>query len=318
AGTQLILWDCLPGNPEQDWAATTTGNTLPTAQPDLPLGVSSADFPAIASPGDVNGDGNPDLYAISPTGQIWEYPGAAPAGGSAQFAAPLSVGYLQQPTDRWKLSDTTDSSAGKAAYGLTLGGSAAFTTDPSQGTVLSLNGSSAYASALADPAIDTSKSYTVSAWVKPNDLSTSDVYVAQAGSNGSGLQLYYSSWSHSWAFGRDVDDSTADTFNSAYGPTTGPTSPQVGTWTHLVGVYDASTQQLMLYVNGTLVSSAPYTGTAWDAAGSLQIGRRIQAGGTGGPSGNASISDVQLYNTALDPAGVSAITAGQPTPVQLS
>jgi hypothetical protein len=52
---------------------------------------------------------------------------------------------------------------------------------------------------------------------------------------------------------------------------TGVAAP-LNTWTHLIGVYDASAKGLRLYVNGQRAAVADGL-TAWDAIGGLQIGR---------------------------------------------
>ncbi|MFE0464736.1 ricin-type beta-trefoil lectin domain protein [Kitasatospora sp. NPDC058965] len=94
AGTTLIIWDC-NGNPDQQWTfPAQPGQTL------LPIGVGSDVAPTVVSPGDVNGDGNPELYAISgSTGadQVTVYPGAAPSNGIAQFATPVGMGTEYAP-----------------------------------------------------------------------------------------------------------------------------------------------------------------------------------------------------------------------------
>ncbi|MEV6979029.1 LamG-like jellyroll fold domain-containing protein [Kitasatospora sp. NPDC093806] len=287
--TQLILWDCLTDHAEQIWAATTAGKALPQAQPLLALGLGDRLSPTVASPGDVDGDGNPDLYATSPSGDITRLPGTqVPAAKAA---------------DRWKLADGTDSRRDNA---LTLGGGAAFGADPVRGTALNLSGGNGYAVS-ATGSVDTTKSYTVSAWVKPGDLATNGVYVSQGGTNGVGLQLYYSSWAHAFAFGRNVDDAAADNFSAVYGPTTGGLSPQLNTWSHLTGVYDAGTKQFQLYVNGVPAGTAAYSGTNWKAAGPVQLGRRVMPGGGFAQYATGSVADVVIVPSALSAAAATAL-----------
>ncbi|MER5524567.1 replication initiator [Streptomyces sp. NPDC002677] len=75
--------------------------------------------------------------------------------------------------------------------------------------------------------------------------------------------------------------------------------------THLVGVYDADTDQLLLYVNGHLSGTKSYSGTAWNAVGPVQFGRRLSQGSYG-EYANGRLSDVRLYPTALPPADATA------------
>ncbi|WP_435227282.1 LamG-like jellyroll fold domain-containing protein [Streptomyces sp. Tue6028] len=74
---------------------------------------------------------------------------------------------------------------------------------------------------------------------------------------------------------------------------------------HLVGVYEATTKNLSLYVDGRLTATRAYTGTTWNAAGPLQIGRRLYQG-TYGEYANGQGSDIHIYNTALPPADAAA------------
>lgn len=290
-GTQTILWDCLTNHAEQNWAATMPGNTLPANQPVLPLGVSSKTHPAISTPGDVNGDGNPELYAIASNGQININPGiSAPA---------------RQAVDRWRLTDTQNTV--KPANVLTLNGGATISSDAARGNVLTGNGTTAYATSTTT-SVDTSKSFTISTWAKLASLTSNSTFVSQSGTNAAGLQLYYSSGAHAFAFGRALADDATGSFTAAYGPATGSTAPQTGKWYHLTGVYDATSQQLTLYINGTIAATAAYSGTAWNATGTVQIGRRLSRG-VYGEYVAGSVSDVQAYATALTHSSAIAAMA---------
>ncbi|MEV7930863.1 ricin-type beta-trefoil lectin domain protein [Kitasatospora sp. NPDC088779] len=78
-GTHLVIWDCLD-NSSQRWQA-------PTAAALLPGGFSSAAFPVVDSPGDINGDGNPDLITTDTAGTLTQYLGAAPQAGLPLFGS---------------------------------------------------------------------------------------------------------------------------------------------------------------------------------------------------------------------------------------
>jgi hypothetical protein len=271
-------------------------------------------YPTAASPGDVQGTGFPALYAASRSGRMIEYPGAAADGGLAQFTAPVNIGHVHRPADWWKLDGTADSV--RPDNGLTLNGGATVTADASRGGALALNGSTGYA-ATSGPVLDTSRSYSVSAWADLSSLTANSSFVSQSGSNANGLQLCYSSGKHAFAFGHAHADDTEGAFTSAYGPTTGAQSPKTNTWFHLVGVFDADTQQLRLYVNDDLAATASYEGTVWKATGPLQIGRRI-AEGRYGEYTAGKIADVQLFTEALTPGGVASLGRNRPVPTQLS
>jgi hypothetical protein len=285
-----------------------------TSHTALPLTLSPTTYPAIASPGDLNSstggaDGNPDLYATNTRGELIEYPGAAPTGTIANFAAPVSMGVTTNTaTNWWNLDDGSGSTAKDRTGTLdaTLSGAYSWATDTNRGKILSLSGTTGYAAANG-PALDTSKSLTVSAWVNPASLAANSTFVSQSDTagNSNGFQLYYSSSKHAWAFSLHNDD-TGKTFTAVYGGT-----PTVGQWAHLVGVFDASTNQITLYVNGRQVDTQTFGGTPWNATGAVQIGRRV-ALGSYGEYANSEISDIHLYNTAL-PAADAAATGDNPT-----
>ena len=296
-------------------------NELPTllhasTRATLSLTLPPAGYPVVATPGDVNStatdgtpDSNPDLYTIDPQGHLSEYFGAAPTGTAPNYTAtftstPISLGTITDTAAHWWNLDegagaTTTDKAG--SLNGTLNGSYTWTTDANRGKVLALTGTTGYA-ATSGPALDTSKSFSVSAWVNLTSLTANSTLLSQSDTagNGNGFQLYYST-SGNWAFNRHNDDTTAGTnFSAVYGGT-----PTVGAWTHLVAVYNATTKQMSLYVNSRIVGSAAYTGTTWNASGPLQIGRRLGAG-TYGEYANAQLSDIHIYNTALTPADATA------------
>lgn len=285
----------------------------------LPLALVPSAYPVVASPGDINSpaggpDGVPDLYAVDSHGQLIEYP-YVQDGTSYAFAAPRPLGTVTDTSNHaWSLAEGAGSTLSDTKGGLnaTLTGAYSWLTDSARGKVLSLSGTTGYA-ATSGPAVDTSKSYTVSAWVKLSSASVNSTFVSQsdAASIANGLQLYYSSGKQVWAFDRrDDDDITSSSFTAVYG-----SHAVVGQWTHLVGVYDASAKQLSLYVNGHLAGATAYAGQSWNAAGPVQIGRRISAG-IYGEYANGQVSDVHTYPTALPLADAAAV-GGSPTVVQL-
>ncbi|GAA3066635.1 LamG-like jellyroll fold domain-containing protein [Streptomyces glomeratus] len=292
----------------------------PTVHGTLPLTLPPAAFPVVASPGDVNSpidatssstggpDGLPDLYTVDRFGQLVEY-------GYRQspdlvypprydFAPGVSLGSVTDTaTHWWKLAEGAGSTTadGTGTLNATLSGGYSWGTDTTRGQFLGLNGSTGYGSATG-PAVDTSKSFTVSAWVKLNSLSANSTFLSQNGTTNNGFQLYYSSGAQAWAFGRHSTDGSDAAWRAAYG-----SKGAVGKWTHLVGVYDATAKELRLYVNGRLTGTRDWTYTPWNATGPVQIGRKL-ASGTYGEYTNGAISDVRAYPFALPPADAAADT----------
>ncbi|MFC4035316.1 LamG-like jellyroll fold domain-containing protein [Streptomyces polygonati] len=326
-GTQLEIYTC-NNSSAQNWTSTATANWNTNPPAALAPVLPAALYPAVASPGDVNSaagpaDGNPDLYATDTNGQLAEYTGIAPSGATAQFAlTPVSLGSVTDTaTHWWNLAEGSGSTAADCAtatdtgctggLNATLSGAYSRTNDATRGTVLNLTGTTGYA-ATSGPALDTSSSFSVSLWAKLSSTTANSTFLSQSGGAGygNGFQLYYSAGLHTWAFGRHASDAAVTTFTAAYG-----NGAVAGRWTHLVGVYDAAAQQLSLYVDGRLAGTQAYTGTAWNATGPFQIGRRISQNAYG-EYANGLISDIRTYPTALPPADASA-TGDTPAAVQL-
>ncbi|MFJ2632315.1 LamG domain-containing protein [Streptomyces sp. NPDC087422] len=295
----------------------------PDSHGTLPLTLPPATYPIVASPGDVNSpdgaaDGVPDLYAADTHGQLIEYPyiqsGQMIFPPIYIFDTPRSLGTVTDTANhKWSLAEGSGATASDTASGLnaTLSGAYTWATDGTRGKVISLSGTTGYGS-VGGPAVDNSKSFTVSAWAKLSSLTANSTIVSQSDTagNANGFQLYYSSGAQAWAFGRHNDDTTSADYSTAYG-----TRAAAGQWTHLVGVYDAAGKQLSLYVNGRLAATKAYGGTVWNAVGPLQIGRRLYQGAYG-EYANAQISNVRTYPSALPPADAAA-GGDAPAAVQL-
>ncbi|MFF1902894.1 ricin-type beta-trefoil lectin domain protein [Kitasatospora sp. NPDC058218] len=80
----------------QKWDAGIAAERT-AAQAVLPLGLSATAFPKIDSPGDVNGDGHPDLFVVAADGTLTANPGVAAVDGLPRFAAPVSLGVPNRP-----------------------------------------------------------------------------------------------------------------------------------------------------------------------------------------------------------------------------
>ncbi|MER6978251.1 LamG-like jellyroll fold domain-containing protein, partial [Streptomyces carpinensis] len=155
------------------------------------------------------------------------------------------------------------------------------------------------------PVLDTSASYTVSAWVKMSSLPNhNETVVAQTGGTNSAFMLQYN-YAHTsaplWSMEQTSSDASGATFPAAYSTAV----PSAGAWTQLVGVFDASTGAIKIYVNGTLSGSGTNT-TPWNATGPLTIG---QAKYAGAPTDllPGAVSNVQVYQRALSASEVTSL-----------
>ncbi|MFD2766541.1 LamG-like jellyroll fold domain-containing protein [Micromonospora eburnea] len=165
----------------------------------------------------------------------------------------------------------------------------------------------------AGPVLDTTKAFSVSAWVRLTSNSRNNTIISQGGDRASGFQLYYSSGYDRWIFNRHATDTDNPTIIRAVSEQ----PPVLGAWTHLLGVYDPTYQQLRLYVNGRLQTPATFT-TPWRATGPVQLGRLRYNGGYQ-ENFTGDIDEVKLFDRIVsdDPrAGENVELANRPTEVR--
>ncbi|MHB9861197.1 LamG-like jellyroll fold domain-containing protein [Streptomyces sp. YIM S03343] len=210
------------------------------------------------------------------------------------------------PVARWKLSETSGLTADDSSGGnhkVTLG--SAVTRSTEKGGSAVFNGTANAYGQADGPAVNTSGSFTVSAWVKLGSTSANSTFLGQDGKVASGFQLYYST-AYGWTFNRHGSDTTSPATIRTYSGTSAVTT---GTWTHLTGVYDQASASLKLYVNGSQSGTTAAFTSPWEATGPLQIGRRLY-NGTYAENTNGSIADVQVYGEALTASQVSSLYGG--------
>ncbi|WP_249416588.1 LamG domain-containing protein [Streptomyces sp. TS71-3] len=196
----------------------------------------------------------------------------------------------------WPATLTTGAKAG--AEGVSGGG-------------LQLDGASGEA-ATVSPVLDTSKSFSVSAWAKLPGTSpgTSETLIAQSGNSSSGFEIYYSPASGGWVFERYLADTSTSVVRAVQPACTAGdtacTSERVSQWTHVVGVFDYANAALKLYVDGHLVATTPYTATPWDARRSLHLGAH-SINGTVGSYFDGTLDQVALFDYQLNDAQVAQL-----------
>ncbi len=234
--------------------------------------------------------------------------------------------FTQRPVvaARWKLNDAVssvrpakaywklDEAAGAAqatdaqgAFPAGAHGGVTFGVTGKAGKAMQVNGSTGYA-ATGGPVVDTTKSFSVSAWVKLAAKTGAPVAISQEGSVGSAFALYYSSTYDRWIFNMQTPDSTDPTYVRAQSTQPPPTN----TWTHLAGVYDADARQIRLYVNGTLQQTVAQPNT-WSSTGPLDLGRFKSKGAyTGYLSG--ALDDVRVFDQPLTDSEAAQLGGGAP------
>ncbi len=208
------------------------------------------------------------------------------------------------PAGWWKLDQTSGSTVTDASgtgntaalgSGVTWAGGAAAFSGSTTGT--------GGAIATNAPVLNTTASYTVSAWANLADLSTYRTVAAQGGTTTSSFYLQYSKAFAGWAFiAPSSDSATPTSYFSAH-----TASATANSWTHLVGVFNAGTGAMQLYVNGTLAGTGTNT-APWTGNGPLSIGGAQQAGGAAATNVvNGQTANVQTYPRALSAGEVSTL-----------
>jgi hypothetical protein len=209
-------------------------------------------------------------------------PSAAPAA-----PRPQPVPALPQPVAAWTLSRGSGT-AESGTQNLTptsitaVRGAAGFNGTNSQMTT-------------AGPVLDTgaNSSFTVAAAVFLDETNGFRTVVSQDGAQNSGFYLQYAKDDNRWSFTRVTNDAPAP--GSTHALSINP--PATSQWVHLVGTYDAGTNQLSLYVGNQLQSTVIYT-TPFATTGKLAIGRgHFQDNDDDYFHG--AISDVKIYKQAL-------------------
>ena len=149
--------------------------------------------------------------------------------------------------------------------------------------------------------LDTTKSYSMSAWVKVNNFTSTQTAVSQTGSNRGAFLLQYNKDWNKWALQSPSADTTgAVSYNSA----TSSNALATNTWVHLVGVFDASTKRMSLYVNNARGTDGANT-TPFASVNGLEIGGSHWGDFVDHFQG--SIDNVQVYQRALTDADVATL-----------
>ncbi|MBF8174975.1 LamG domain-containing protein [Streptomyces olivaceus] len=230
--------------------------------------------------------------------QVWGYDAAGHSSLTGYYS--FLVKGAEKPSGIWHLDNALTDATTATTHPLTSYGAAWDTRARSGAGAAKLNATSAYLST-AGAVLDTTKSFTVSAWARLEKKDVNYTVASQAGTNASGFQLYYSSTYDAWIFNRHQ----TDVVDPVIIRSVGSKPPVLNVWTHLAGIYDAAAHTIQLYVNGA-PQGAPvsFPAVPWKASGGLQVGRlwyRTQ----GAENFAGTIDEVQVWSRALADAEVA-------------
>ncbi|WP_203350685.1 LamG-like jellyroll fold domain-containing protein [Streptomyces sp. S-9] len=213
------------------------------------------------------------------------------------IAAGASAGQREQLKGggHWSLdegSGTTAKDDGPNNKALTLSEGATWTAGVS-GSALRFDGQGQFAQT-DGPVLDTTGSYSVSAWVTLDALPGNYATAVSQDGRRQASPFYLQYGQGAFAF------STPDGQRARL-----ETRPELGRWYHLVGVRNGATGEITLYVDGTKAATVK-SGPNYVGSGPLAVGR-AKWNGDDTDFWNGSVDEVHAYDKALTDAEVSAL-----------
>ncbi|MEU4626869.1 LamG-like jellyroll fold domain-containing protein [Actinoplanes sp. NPDC023801] len=163
----------------------------------------------------------------------------------------------------------------------------------------------------ATTVVDTTKSYGVAAWVRPDNLNTAQSFVSQDGTNTATFQLQLRIDDRN---GDGTPDrafcfhmSNTDTAASAGTMACANSAASANRWTHLAATYDAPEKKMRLWIDGVPQQYTVNTVTRPDIAapaglpstGRLRIGNRKSSATAVTDALYGSVADVQVFDRVL-------------------
>jgi concanavalin A-like lectin/glucanase superfamily protein/VCBS repeat protein len=150
--------------------------------------------------------------------------------------------------------------------------------------------------------IDTSRGFSVSAWVRLTDDTIDRTVVSQQGETTAAFRLGYVATGQKWVFSlADADVPNATQWSAL---SDAPAAP--GVWTHLTGTYDSATRDVRLYVDGALQLERGAVVNGFDAYGQLWIGRGL-VDGAATQQWEGDLTDVRAWGRAITPQEIADV-----------
>ncbi|MFJ7960674.1 LamG-like jellyroll fold domain-containing protein [Streptomyces sp. NPDC096319] len=289
------------------WTAAPAGSTVPEGS--LVQGAtqtSKIDY-LFATAGFGACDSRPDLadnadysYAAQPGCLYSETTRTSCVPSGTSDHAPLLGSVNGGPLLHWPLRDASSHSGtvkGGVGWSPDHGGTAVL--DGSTGEIVT-----------SGPVVDTTRSFTVSAWAKVDAGAGTSVVLAQDGSYISGMMLWFNKPDSTWRFGLPASDIPTWNVHQAISAT----AAVPGRWTHLTGTFDASNGALTLYVDGVPAGSANHP-DRWSAEGPFTVGRDKVSGR---PNGfwKGSVQAVEVYGYPMTAAQVASAAGSLTAPTR--
>lgn len=198
----------------------------------------------------------------------------------------------------WKFDECSGSTANDSSGSdvhLTLVNSPIWSTNtPTKtGCALDFNGSTQYAYATDNPALDLDDNYTVSAWIY-NRNTASKVIMTKSNATYRGPYIGYGFENHGFIFGAH------STSNSPFGLRE---SYDVNNWNFVVGV--VSKGKRSIYVNGKLINDNTTSGNSWNNSLDFVIGSDSSLS----YKSNVIVDNTRIYSSYLTATDVQKLYA---------
>ncbi|MEV7026670.1 LamG domain-containing protein, partial [Kitasatospora sp. NPDC093558] len=281
-------------------------------------GITAAAYPRVGSDGDLTGNGHSTLWGITPSGdvRIWtgspNYPATTGSSCSPGYTWTASSVVLNTAfgADRWSLTgSSTNNGVANDTSTLapaTINGSVSWTTGPNNTAQGAANFSGGGYLRTKAPVVDSSQSYTLSAWAYLGSApSANQTVLAEGGSNHQAFYLWYTTdnGANTWGFTTTGSDNPSTTWSGVQSTI----KPNIGNWDHLVATYSVDTHVMTLYVNGKFAGSATNT-SPWKAPNGLSIGASANTDGSSYNNlTNGAVTDVRTFPYALTAEQVTAL-----------
>ncbi|MFI0085860.1 LamG domain-containing protein [Streptomyces bobili] len=217
---------------------------------------------------------------------------------------------------QWNLADQagdTEAHDESGEFSATAGTAVTFGADGPGGKVdkaARFDGSTESYLDASETVLDTAKSFSVSAWVRPTALDRDMTVVSQDGTGEPGFTLGYDATAKTWKFSVPVND--VDSLGEWKAVSTG-ISVVKDQWVLLTGVYDAQKTggpQLQLYINKDLKGSATRR-SVWKSYGPLQIGRSTAKSGYR-DNFVGDLAEIRVFDRLLPAAQVAELMTIKP------
>ncbi|MGC4809761.1 LamG domain-containing protein [Micromonospora sp. DT228] len=157
------------------------------------------------------------------------------------------------------------------------------------GQAVAFDGTSSYLSA-SPSALNTAGTFSLAAWVRLTDTSASRVFASKAGAAGrASLSVGYDRASNRW----QVQMPSKIGKGAKWSVARSTSAPQIGLWTHLAVVHDATARSVTIFVNGVAEATAGKVAAVNDPSGAVRLGR----GDTTWWQGN--LASVHVYDRVL-------------------